>query len=86
MSEPLMPLPAMAQAPTSVPPAGVAGQPPQGAQAANLRTRVTVWALSADPLARAKGEADEQGWTLPILTGLAQGEMRSLGLFISSPR
>ena len=47
---------------------------------------LTVWALSADPFARAKGEVDEQGWTLPILTGLAEDEMRALGLYISSPR
>ncbi len=47
---------------------------------------LTVWALSSDPLERAKAEANEQGWSLPILAGLAAEEMRALGLYISSPR
>lgn len=50
------------------------------------KAEVAVWALSSDPLERAKGEAIENGWTLPILTGLGQEEMRTLGLYISSPR
>lgn len=47
---------------------------------------ITVWALSSDPLERAQGEASENGWTLPILAGLSEDEMRALGLYISSPR
>jgi peroxiredoxin len=47
---------------------------------------ITVWALSADPLERAQSEASEEGWMLPILAGLNEHEMRTLGLYISSPR
>ena len=47
---------------------------------------ITVWALSADPLDRAKTEVEEEGWTLPILAGLTEEQMRDLGLYISSPR
>ncbi|TPW27694.1 redoxin domain-containing protein [Pararhizobium mangrovi] len=47
---------------------------------------VTLWALSADPVERAREEAEQEGWTIPILTGLAEDEMRTLGLYISSPR
>lgn len=47
---------------------------------------ITVWALSSDPLERAKGEALENGWTLPILAELTEDEMRTLGLYVSSPR
>lgn len=47
---------------------------------------ITLWALSSDPLQRAKDEALENGWTLPILTELNEDEMRMLGLYISSPR
>lgn len=47
---------------------------------------ITVWALSSDPLERAQGEASEEGWTLPILAGLSEDEMRTLGVYISSPR
>lgn len=47
---------------------------------------ITVWALSSDPLERAQSEAAEEGWTLPILAGLSEDEMRTLGLYISLPR
>lgn len=47
---------------------------------------VKVWALSSDPLDRARSEAEEQGWTLPILAELTEHQMRELGLYISSPR
>lgn len=47
---------------------------------------IAVWALSSDPLQRAKDEASENGWTLPVLAELSQEEMGTLGLYISSPR
>lgn len=47
---------------------------------------ISVWALSSDPLDRAKEEASQNGWTLPILAGLSEDEMRTVGLYISSPR
>lgn len=56
-----------------------------GMQEDFAKADVTVWALSADPLERAQRDASEAGWTLPILAGLAETEMRTLGLYISSP-
>lgn len=47
---------------------------------------ITVWALSADPLERARAEAAEENWSLPILAELSEEQMRELGLYISSPR
>ncbi|WP_238542412.1 redoxin domain-containing protein [Sphingomonas sp. PAMC 26621] len=47
---------------------------------------VTLWAVSADPIDRAAEEADMEGWTLPVLAGLSEDDMRTLGLYISSPR
>lgn len=47
---------------------------------------VRVWAVSADPIERATEEAEEEGWSLDILTGLSEDDMRVLGLYISSPR
>ena len=47
---------------------------------------ISVWALSADPLGRAQSQAEEEGWTLPLLAELSEDQMRALGLYISSPR
>ncbi len=47
---------------------------------------ITIWALSADPIDRARSEAEEEGWTLPILAGLTGQQMNDLGVYISSPR
>lgn len=47
---------------------------------------IKVWALSADPIDRARSEADDESWTLPILGELSEEQMRELGLYISSPR
>lgn len=50
------------------------------------KAAVTVWVISSDPLERAQSEVDEEGWIIPVLTGLSETEMRALGLYISSPR
>ena len=47
---------------------------------------IDVYAVSADPLERAQASFEEAGWTLPILAGLTPTQMRTLGLYISSPR
>lgn len=47
---------------------------------------ISVSALSADPLDRARSEVEEEGWTLPVLAGLTGEQMRELGVYISSPR
>lgn len=47
---------------------------------------IQVWALSADPLDRARSEAEAENWTLPVLAELSEPQMRDLGLYISSPR
>ncbi|WP_242140638.1 peroxiredoxin-like family protein [Sphingomonas sp. TREG-RG-20F-R18-01] len=47
---------------------------------------LTVWALSSDPLDRARSEAEKEGWSIPVLADLSESEMRMLGLYISSPR
>jgi len=57
-----------------------------GMQGAFHDAGLTVWALSADPIERASSQVDGEGWTLPILAGLTDEHMRSLGLYISAPR
>ncbi len=47
---------------------------------------ITVAALSADPQERAVKEANTQGWTFPVGYDLSPQQMRTLGLYISSPR
>lgn len=47
---------------------------------------ITVYAISADPEERAKGEAKAEGWTFPVGYGFSPDEMRQLGLYISNPR
>ncbi|MGB3721804.1 MAG: redoxin domain-containing protein [Pacificimonas sp.] len=47
---------------------------------------IAVQALSADPLSRAKGEADKEGWTFPIGVDLKPDEAMQLGLYVSTPR
>lgn len=50
------------------------------------KANIGIWTLSADPLERARSEVEEEGWTIPVLTGLSDAEMDILGLYISSPR
>lgn len=57
-----------------------------GMQTEFAEAGVTVWALSSDPLDRARSEAEEEGWTIPVLAELSEHQMRELGLYISSPR
>lgn len=47
-----------------------------------------IWfaAISADPLDRAKSNAQENGWTFPVGAELSPEEMRQLGLYVSHPR
>jgi len=47
---------------------------------------LSLWALSADPIERATEHAAEAGWSVPVLAGLTDEQMRQLGLYISSPR
>ncbi|MDE2570270.1 MAG: AhpC/TSA family protein [Sphingomonadales bacterium] len=47
---------------------------------------VAIWALSADPIERAQADAVEHGWTFPVLADLGEGQMRQLGLYMSTPR
>lgn len=47
---------------------------------------ITVWALSADPIERARECKMAQGWTFPVLAGLGEDQMRALGLYMSVPR
>ena len=47
---------------------------------------ITVAALSSDPQARATEEAGEEGWTFPVGYDLTPDQMRTLGLYVSSPR
>ena len=47
---------------------------------------ITVAALSADPGERAIKEAGEEGWTFPVGYDLTPDQMRTLGLYVSSPR
>ena len=47
---------------------------------------VTVAAVSADPRERAVKEVSEEGWTFPVGYDLTPAQMRTLGLYVSSPR
>lgn len=47
---------------------------------------VRVAALSSDPKERAVKEASDEGWTFPVGYDLTPEQMRTLGLYVSSPR
>lgn len=47
---------------------------------------VSVMVASADPMERARSDIEEFGWRFPVGYGLTIDQMRSLGLYISSPR
>ncbi len=55
-------------------------------QPAFAEVGVTVAALSSDPQERAVKEAGEEGWTFPVGYDLTLEQMRTLGLYVSSPR
>lgn len=41
--------------------------------------------LSADSREKAQSDVDEFGWSFPVACGLAESEMRKLGLYVSDP-
>lgn len=41
--------------------------------------------VSADPVDKARADVEQYGWTFPVGYGLTEDQMRSLGLYISSP-
>ncbi len=47
---------------------------------------ISVFALSADPVERARSQQAEHGWRFPIGYGLSVEDMRRIGLFVSAPR
>jgi peroxiredoxin len=47
---------------------------------------VSLLAVSADPIEKAKADVDEQGWRFPVGYGLTLDQMRTLGLYLSEPR
>lgn len=47
---------------------------------------VAVAAVSADPKEKAEADVAEHAWRFPVGYGLTIDEMRTLGLYISSPR
>ena len=48
--------------------------------------QVELLVASGDIQEKAEIESKEEGWTFPIGFGLTVGQMRELGLYISSPR
>ncbi|MGY2737171.1 redoxin domain-containing protein [Sphingomonas sp. UYP23] len=47
---------------------------------------IKVYATSADPREKAEAEATEEGWSFPVGYNLQPDQMRTLGLYVSSPR
>ncbi|QEM83594.1 peroxiredoxin-like family protein [Halomonas binhaiensis] len=47
---------------------------------------VEVIAVSADPIERATGTANEENWRFPVAYALSPDQMRELGLYVSEPR
>ena len=58
----------------------------EGLKSAFLEAGVQVAALSSDPRERATQQAEAESWTFPIGHDLTPEEMRTLGLYVSSPR
>ncbi len=50
------------------------------------KAQVTVYALSADPRERAEQEASEEKWKFPVGYDFTPEQMRTLGVYVSSPR
>ena len=55
-------------------------------QSAFSEAGITVAAVSSDPRERAVNEASEEGWTFAVGYDLTPEQMRTLGLYVSSPR
>jgi peroxiredoxin len=47
---------------------------------------IEVMAVSADPGGRATAQVEEAGWRIPVGYDLSVEQMRTLGLYVSSPR
>lgn len=58
----------------------------EGLQSDFAEAGVSVAAVSSDPTERAVKEAGEEGWTFPVGYDLTPEQMRTLGLYVSSPR
>lgn len=58
----------------------------EGLKSAYLEAEIEVAVLSSDPQDRATAQAAAEGWTFPVGYDLAPEEMRTLGLYVSSPR
>lgn len=51
-----------------------------------LAAGVSVVAVSGDPQTKAESQTREEGWRFPVAYGLTIDQMKSLGLYVSSPR
>lgn len=58
----------------------------EGLKSAYLEAGIEVAALSSDSQDRATAQATAEGWSFPVGYDLAPEEMRTLGLYVSSPR
>jgi peroxiredoxin len=47
---------------------------------------ISVAAVSADPIEKARADVEAEGWRFPVGYDLSVEQMRSLGLYISQPR
>lgn len=47
---------------------------------------VSIFAVSADPKDKAEADVASEGWRFPVSYDMSLDDMRSLGLFISTPR
>ncbi len=57
----------------------------EGMQAAWDEAGFDIVVVSADPIEKARADVEEYGWTFPVGYGLDEKQMRTLGLYISSP-
>jgi len=47
---------------------------------------ISVAAVSADPYEKARADVEAEGWRFPVGYGLSIEQMRTLGLYVSTPR
>jgi peroxiredoxin len=48
--------------------------------------QIGIVVASGDPVEKAESEMAEEGWTFPVAYGMSIDQMKTLGLYISSPR